>query len=154
MSSHRVSKLIGFATFFILGIVNVAHAEEDRRFQLTGIGRFTYLVDLDTVSREGDVVRLRSLQVTPEPMKIGNTLYIGGYSWWHFDCAAQMASRLDYASLMDDFSEGPTTPINAPPYAIAKGGDADELAQVGCGVVPQEVSARSIIEAIALSRED
>ena len=149
-----MSKLIGFASFFLLGIVNVAQAEEDRRFHLTGIGRFAYLVDLDTISREGDVVRLRSLQVTPEPMVIGNVRYIGGYSWWHFDCAAKMATRIDYASLRDDFSEGPITATHSPAYEIARGGDADELSQVGCSQGEPEVSARSITEAIALSLED
>lgn len=154
MRSHRVSKLIGFSTLFIVGIVDGAQAQDQRHFHLTGIGRFAYLVDLDTISRDQDIVRLRSLQLSPEPMLIGNTRYIGGYSWWQFDCAGNMATRLDYASLTDALVEGPVTPTRAVPYAIAAGGDADELAQVGCGRIPAEVSARSLEEAIALSRED
>ena len=36
---------------------------------------------------------------------IGGVAYVGGWSWWRFDCAARTADRLDFASLRADGTE-------------------------------------------------
>ncbi|MNF01673.1 hypothetical protein D3C80_2006960 [compost metagenome] len=86
-------------------------------------------------------------------MVIGGVAYSGGWSWWRFDCGAQTADRLDFASLKADGTEGPMTPENAPPYATAPGGDAAELAAVACGKEAPATDAVSTADAVRIGRE-
>ena len=99
----------------------------------TGVGRFAQFADVGSIEREGDVARMRSLQVAEEGFHVGDVLYVGGWSWWAFDCRARTADRLDFASLREDGVEGPATPDPAPAYDAAPGGDAAELLGVACG---------------------
>ncbi len=99
----------------------------------TGVGRFAQFADVGSIEREGDVARMRSLQVAEEGFHVGDVLYVGGWSWWAFDCRARTADRLDFASLREDGVEGPATPDPAPAYDAAPGGDAAELLAVACG---------------------
>ncbi|MBD3835452.1 hypothetical protein [Brevundimonas sp.] len=99
----------------------------------TGLGRFAQFADVGSIEREGDVARMRSLQVAEEGFHVGDVLYVGGWSWWAFDCRARTADRLDFASLREDGVEGPATPDPAPAYDAAPGGDAAELLGVACG---------------------
>ena len=78
-------------------------------------------------------------------MMIGGVAYVGGWSWWRFDCAARTADRLDFASLRADGGEGPRTPENAPPYPIAPGGDADELAAAACAEAAAPIGAAQAV---------
>ncbi|WP_303703271.1 hypothetical protein [Brevundimonas naejangsanensis] len=91
----------------------------------TGSNRFAVFADLASIRPEPDegasVVRMRSLQISREDMLIGGVAYVGGWSWWRFNCAAWMADRLDFASLRADGTEGPVTPENAPPAPITPG---------------------------------
>ena len=96
---------------------------------------------------------MRSLQVSEEDMLIGDVAYAGGWSWWRFDCAGQTADRLDFASLRADGIEGPITPENAPPFAIAPGGDAAELGTVACSREPRAADAHSRADAVRMGRE-
>ena len=105
---------------------------EGLRLVLTGVGRFAVLADLSTLSRTGNTVRMRSLQVTEEDFQAAGQAYWGGWSWWAFDCAARSADRLDFASVREGGTEGPATPDAAPAYAAAAGGDAAELLAVAC----------------------
>lgn len=102
------------------------------RLVLTGVGRFAVLADLSTISRTGDTVRMRSLQVTEEAFQAAGQAYWGGWSWWAFDCAARTADRLDFAAVREGGAEGPATADTAPAYAAASGGDAAELLAVAC----------------------
>ena len=107
----------------------------DPRLVDTGVGRFALFADVASIAREGDVARMRSLQVAEQGFHVGEVLYVGGWSRWAFDCRAGTADRLDFSSLRADGVEGPATPDPAPPYDAAPGGDAAELLAVACGDV-------------------
>ena len=128
-------------------------AAQDHALVLTGVGRFAVFADAASLTPDGDGVRMRSLQINEEDMVIGDVAYAGGWSWWRFDCAAQTADRLDFASLKADGTEGPITPENASPYAIAPGGDAAELAAVACGTEARTADALSTADAVRIGRE-
>lgn len=119
---------------------------------LTGVGRFAVFADLASITPDGDGVRMRALQVSEEDMEIGGAAYVGGWSWWRFDCTARTADRLDFASLRADGTEGPLTPESAPPYPVAPGGDAAELAAAACGEAALPVAANSAAEAVRIGR--
>ncbi|MGZ9100976.1 MAG: surface-adhesin E family protein [Brevundimonas sp.] len=126
---------------------------EEHRLVLTGVGRFAVLADLSTISRDGDRVRMRSLQVTEEDFQAGGQTYWGGWSWWTFDCAAQTADRLDFASVREGGAEGPATPDPAPAYAAAPGGDAAELLAVACDPASAgEADADNLEDAVRIGR--
>ncbi|WP_438852759.1 hypothetical protein [Brevundimonas nasdae] len=97
-----------------------------------GVGRFAIYADVNSIARDGDIARMRELQVTETGFKVGDVLYVGGWSRWAFDCRAMTADRLDFSSLRADGTEGPATPDNAPAYPAASGGDAAELLAVAC----------------------
>lgn len=124
------------------------------RLVLTGAGRFALFADVATIRPDGDGVRMRVLQVAEAGFAVGDTLYWGGWSWWRFDCAAQTADRLDFASLREDGVEGPAMPDNAPAYPAAPGGDAAELLAVACAAEPPAPDAVSIAAAVALGRAE
>ncbi len=130
---------------------------QDHALVLTGVGRFAIFADVASVTSDSAPasasVRMRSLQVSEEDMVIGDVAYSGGWSWWRFDCAAQTADRLDFASLKADGTEGPITPTKSAPYAIAPGGDAAELAAVACGAETRKPDAMSAAEAVRVGRE-
>lgn len=156
MSSRRVTKL--FPTVFsvvltALPCVAAAGDAHDMRLQKVREGRFVYFADLDTVQRNGTTARIRSLQMTEEPMVIGEAAYMGGYSNWLFDCEGRTGLREDYASLRADGHVGPVTPTRNPIQELAPGGEAAALAEVACGETPLRVDARSLDEALALTRD-
>ena len=138
------------AAFFLLATSAMA---QDHALVLTGIGRFAVFADAASLTPDGDGVRMRSLQINEEEMVIGGVAYAGGWSWWRFDCAAQTADRLDFASLRADGTEGPITPTKSAPYAIAPGGDAAELAAVACGSEARTADAVSAAEAVRIGHE-
>ena len=138
------------AAFSLLATSAVA---QDHALVLTGIGRFAVFADAASLTPDGDGVRMRSLQINEEDMVIGDVAYAGGWSWWRFDCAAQTADRLDFASLRADGVEGPITPTKSAPYAITPGGDAAELAAVACGAETRTADAVSAAEAVRIGRE-
>jgi alpha-L-fucosidase len=125
---------------------------EDHALVLTGVGRFAIFADAASVTPDGDGVRMRSLQVSEADMVISGVAYSGGWSWWRFDCTAQMADRLDFASLRADGTEGPIAPENAPPYAVAPGGDAAELAAVACRTDRHPADVTSAADAVKLGQ--
>lgn len=98
----------------------------------TGVGRFAIYADVASIAREGDTARMRELQVTETGFKVGDVVYLGGWSRWAFDCRARTADRLDFASLRADGTEGPATPDKAPAHDAAPGGDAAELLAIAC----------------------
>lgn len=126
---------------------------EGHRLVLTGVGRFAVLADLSTISRDGDRVRMRSLQVTEEDFTAGGRPWWGGWSWWSFDCAARTADRLDFASVREGGAEGPATSDPAPAYAAAPGGDAAELLAVACDPASaDEGDADNLADAVRIGR--
>ena len=138
------------AAFFLLATSAMA---QDHALVLTGVGRFAIFADVASITPDANGVRMRSLQISEEDMVIGDTAYVGGWSWWRFDCAAQTADRLDFASLKADGTEGPITPEAAPPYVISPGGDAAELAAVACGAQVQAADAVNTADAVLTGRE-
>ena len=137
----------------ILSLLAAPQPTTEHRLVLTGVGRFAIFADVASVMPDADGVRLRSLQVSEEDMVIGDAAYVGGWSWWRFDCAAQTADRLDFASLKADGTEGPITPTKSAPYPIAPGGDAAELAAVACGADARAIDAVSTADAVRIGRE-
>nr|WP_314437448.1 surface-adhesin E family protein [uncultured Brevundimonas sp.] len=101
-----------------------------------GVGRFAIYADVNSIAREGDIARMRELQVAETGFKVGDVIYVGGWSRWAFDCRAMTADRLDFSSLRADGTEGPATPDAAPAYPAAPGGDAAELLAVACAAYP------------------
>lgn len=140
-------------TITISALLATAAAAQNHALTLTGVGRFAIFADTASITPDGGGVRMRSLQVSDEDLVIGGVAYSGGWSWWRFDCAAQSADRLDFASLKADGTEGPITPENAPPYAVAPGGDAAELAAVACGTLAPPTDAVSTADAVRIGRE-
>lgn len=127
--------------------------QEGPRLVLTGVGRFAVLADLSTLPRDGDMVRMRSLQVAEEDFTAGGETYWGGWSWWAFDCRARTADRLDFASVREGGAEGPATPDAAPPYPAAPGGDAAELLAVACDPASAgEADADSLEDGVRVGR--
>ena len=131
----------------------VARPQDGPQLVLTGVGRFAVLADLSTISRDGDVTRMRSLQVTEEDFEAGGLRYWGGWSWWTFDCGAHTADRLDFASVRTGGAEGPATPDAAPAYPAAPGGDAAELLAVACDPASAgEADADTLQDAVRVGR--
>ena len=142
------------AILFSLMLATPACAEpqEGPRLVLTGVGRFAVLADLSTVSRDGDMTRMRSL-VTEEDFTVGGQTYWGGWSWWTFDCRSRTADRLDFASVRTGGAEGPATPDAAPAYPAAPGGDAAELLAVACDPASAgEADADTLQDAVRVGR--
>ena len=137
----------------ILSLLAAPQPTTEHRLVLTGAGRFAIFADVASITPDANGVRMRSLQISEEDMVIGDTAYVGGWSWWRFDCAAQTADRLDFASLKADGTEGPITPTKSAPYPIAPGGDAAELAAVACGAEARAIDAVSTADAVRIGRE-
>jgi hypothetical protein len=130
-----------------------AEPPEGPRLVLTSVGRFAILADLSTLSRDGDQVRMRSLQVTRADFRAGGETYWGGWSWWAFDCAARTADRLDFASVREGGAEGPATPDSAPAAPVAAGGDAAGLLAVACEPASAgEADADNLADAVRIGR--
>ncbi len=119
---------------------------------LTGIGRFVVFADVATIERRDNVVRMRSLQVVEEDFTVGAMRYLGGWSWWRFECDARMADRLDFASVAVGGTEGPSTAEGQPAYPAAPGGDAAELLAVACGTMEAEIVATTVDDAVRIGR--
>lgn len=140
-------------TAVLLAAPACAEPQQGPRLVLTGVGRFAVLADLSTIARDGDRVRMRSLQVTEEDFQAGGQTYWGGWSWWSFDCAARTADRLDFASVREGGAEGPATPDPAPAYPAAPGGDAAELLAVACDPASAgEADADNLADAVRVGR--
>jgi len=135
-----------------LNLIVMPQTPVEPQLVLTGVGRFAVFADVASITPDADGVRMRALQISEEDLVIGDVAYVGGWSWWRFDCAAQTADRLDFASLRADGIEGPLTPEAAPPYAISPGGDAAELAAAACGGEALAVDATGVAEAMRLGR--
>jgi hypothetical protein len=116
----------------VIALLSLLALQEPRLVE-TGVGRFAVYADVASITRDGDLKRMRGLQVTEDGFEVAGVAYVGGWSRWAFDCAARTADRLDFASLRADLSEGPSTPDTSPPYPAAPGGDAAELLAVACG---------------------
>ena len=130
-----------------------APAQDGPRLVLTGVGRFAVLADLSTVQRDGDTVRMRSLQVTEEDFTAGGLSWWGGWSWWSFDCRARTADRLDFAAVREGGAEGPSTPDDGPAYPAAPGGDAAELLEAACNPAGAgEADADNLADAVRVGR--
>lgn len=152
MSSLAVP-IYGFTLILALLLGGRDPTSADRQLQMTGQGRFTYFADLATIVDQGNGVRqLRALQLSDEPVMIGDAAFIGGWSNWSFDCVQRTARRIDFSSLRTDGVEGPSTPVQTGAYPLSPGGDAAELAAVACGEIDPKIDARSLTEAITLSR--
>ena len=121
-------------------------------FVITGAGRFAQAADTASITRDGDVVRIRVLQVADQNFHVGETAYWGGWSWWSLDCAARTADRLDFASVREGGAEGPSMPDDQPAYPIVSGGDAEELAAVACAAEPPVSQAATVEDAVRLGR--
>lgn len=122
-------------------------------FVLTGVGRFAVFADVRSIVRQGDVVRMRSLQVVEEDFKIGDVAYWGGLSWWSFDCRLRTADRLDFASVALGGIEGPATLDSDPAITASPGGDAEELLNVACAREWPLPDSVGIWDAVSLGRE-
>ncbi|MGA0546137.1 surface-adhesin E family protein [Brevundimonas sp. VNH65] len=121
-------------------------------FVITGAGRFAQAADTASITRDGDISRMRVLQVADKDFRVGETAYWGGWSWWRFDCAANTTDRLDFASVREGGAEGPAMADNQPAYDAAPGGDAAELLAVACAASPPPATATTVVEAVRQGR--
>ncbi|HEY0600442.1 surface-adhesin E family protein [Brevundimonas sp.] len=153
MNTATLAVLLGLTLATPACAEPVPPAQDGPRLVLTGVGRFAVLADLSTISRDGDGVRMRSLQVAEDDFEVGGQTYWGGWSWWAFDCRARTADRLDFASVREGGAEGPATPDAAPAYPAAPGGDAAELLAVACDPASAgEADADSLADAVRVGR--
>ena len=148
-----MTRALAVLTISAAAMLATSAVAQDHALVLTGVGRFAIFADVASITPDANGVRMRSLQISEEDMVIGDTAYVGGWSWWRFDCAAQTADRLDFASLKADGTEGPITPTKSAPYAVSPGGDAAELAAVACGAEARAIDAVSTAEAVRIGRE-
>ena len=88
----------------------------------TGVGRFAVFADAASVERQGDSARMRGLQVAEQGFEVGGVAYVGGWSWWAFDCATATADRLDFAALR----AAKLVPATAKRAKIVKKGDVSK----------------------------
>ena len=151
--------LLGLAFLAAAGLPLPAVAQTDEPspfpehgFVLTGAGRFAILADQMTIVRNGDKAEMRAFQVTEPGFTAGGHTYWGGWSKWRFDCVADTADRLDFASVREGGVEGPTTPDTAPPYHADPGGDAAELLAVACSTDARSPDVFTLEEAVTLGR--
>lgn len=136
----------------LLGLLIQVGAPE-HAFIITGAGRFAQAADTASITRDGDVARMRVLQVADKDFHVGDVAYWGGWSWWAFDCAANTADRLDFASVREGGAEGPSMAETQPAYDAAPGGDAAELLAVACASTPPQATATTVAEAVRQGRE-
>lgn len=128
-------------------------SQDGPRLVLTGVGRFAVFADISAIARDGNEVRMRSLQVTEEDFQAGGETYWGGWSWWTFDCRWGTADRLDFAAVREGGEEGPATLDTAPAYPAAPGGDAAELLAVACDPASAgEADADNLADAVRVGR--
>ncbi|MEG1453245.1 hypothetical protein [Brevundimonas sp.] len=138
--------------------VTPALAEETapQQLMLSGQGRFAQFADMATRTTDSDgKVRMRVLQLSTEAMVIGSHTYVGGWSWWQFECKANgphTGYRQDFASVRDDGHIGPATPTRDQPMPLAPGGDAAELAAIACGDIEPRLDATDVASALALAK--
>lgn len=125
----------------------------EMNLSLVGVGRFANLVDTASLKTGPDGVEIRNLQVSQDDMLIGYKAYVGGWSWWRFDCPQGTADRLDFAALTSDLIEGPRTPENQPPFPASPGGDAAEILAIACGQTVPPKGTASLSEAIRMARQ-
>ena len=136
-------------------LITSPQAAPQIELMLTGQGRFAQFAQPATIQTgEDGLTRMRALQVSDEPMQIGEHAYVGGWSWWAFDCSANTGRRTDFASVREDGHEGPSTPTREEMHLLYAGGDAAELGDVACGRTPVRIDARSLTEAVAMARQD
>ena len=127
--------------------------QDGPRLVLTGVGRFAVFADVSAIGRDGNEVRMRSLQVTEEDFEAGGETYWGGWSWWSFNCRSGTADRLDFVSVREGGAEGPATLDTAPAYPAAPGGDAAELLAVACDPdAAGEADADNLADAVRVGR--
>lgn len=136
----------------IAALLATAPQTQPHAFVITGAGRFAQAADTASITRDGDLARMRVLQVADRDFHVGDVAYWGGWSWWSFDCAARTADRLDFASVREGGAEGPAMAENQPAYPIVAGGDADELATVACAAEPPAPQAVTLEDAVRLGR--
>lgn len=136
----------------MIGLVAAIVLQVQPQLVLTGVGRWAMFADAASVAREGDIGRMRALQVAGADFTAGGKAYWGGWSWWRFDCAARTGQRLDFASVAVGGAEGPATPMPGEPELLAPGGDAAELAAVACAADAPAADAVSVETAVALGR--
>lgn len=136
----------------MIGLVAAIALQVQPQLVLTGVGRWAMFADAASIVREGEVVRMRSLQVAEADFTAGGEAYWGGWSWWRFDCAARTGQRLDFASVAVGGAEGPATPLTGSAESLAPGGDAAELADVACAPHAPASDAVSVEGAVAMGR--
>jgi len=148
--------LIGVYAAFLTAFsaaADPATPPEGPRLVLASVGRFAVLADLSTILRDGDQVRMRSLQVTEADFTAGGEPYWGGWSWWAFDCAARTADRMDFASVREGGAEGPAVPDSAPPAPVDPAADTAKLLAVACEPTPAgEAEADNLADAVRIGR--
>lgn len=136
----------------------LAEQAASQQLMLSGQGRFAQFADVATRAADADgKVRIRVLQLSTEPMVIGTHTYVGGWSWWQFECRADgphSGYRQDFASVRDDGHIGPATPTREQSMSLAPGGDAAELAAIACGDVEIRLHANDVASALALAKSN
>lgn len=134
----------------------LAEQAASQHLMLSGQGRFAQFADVATRATDADgKVRMRVLQLSTEPMVIGPHTYVGGWSWWQFECkndGPHSGYRQDFASVRDDAQIGPATPTRDQPMPLAPGGDAAELAAIACGDTEIRLDATDLASAMALAK--
>ncbi len=134
----------------------LAGDEAPHQLMLSGQGRFAQFADVATRTEDdAGKVGMRVLQLSTEPMVIGAHTYVGGWSWWQFEChtdGPHSGYLQDFASVRDDGHIGPRTTTRNQPMPLAAGGDGAELAAIACGDVEIRLDATDLASALSLAK--
>ena len=135
-------------------------AVADRPLELIragGDGRFVMFLDRATLDGGGPQWEARSFQVTAEGFEVGGEGFVGGWSYWEFDCDSwnRYADLRAFASVREDGTVGPRTPSDLERGQTVSPGSGEEgLLDIACA---EDVWERDVItsldEAVRVGRE-
>lgn len=126
---------------------------DDARWVLASAGRDAVLADVASIRRDGDSVRMRSLLVLKEDVRLAGAPYWGGAHQWTFDCGARTADLHHFAFLMGDGNYGTGSLDRSPPYAPAPDRSEAALLTIACDPGSAgEADADNLADAIRLGR--
>lgn len=121
-----------------------------------GEGRFVMFLDRATLDGGGPQWEARSFQVTAEGFEVGGQAFVGGWSYWEFDCDSWMrtADLRAFASVREDGTVGPLTRDSGDDKTVAPGSTVEGLVNIACAAdVWERKVITSLDEAIRVGRE-
>ena len=144
--------LAGIAAALLPGPLS-GQSLDDGLWVLRFVGSDAVLADVASIQRDGDSVRMRSLLVFKEDVRLAGPLYWGGAHQWTFDCRAGTADLRHFAFLMGGGNYGEGVLDRNPPYAAATSRREAALLAVACDPASAgEADADNLEDAVRVGR--